>query len=269
MTRDQTPGQKGEQLERIQDQFTRTADIYARMRQATDERSLDALVALCDPPQGTRALDVACGPGFLTLALARRCAQATGFDATDAFIELARAEAMERGQSNLRYRQGDALALPFDDGAFGLVTCRAAFHHFPSPEKILAEMCRVSAVGGRILVADLLGNENGEQAALHDRIERLCDPTHERALPATRFHTLFEESGLAIVHDIRSTIGYELTEWIDHGAPPEGDRREIVALMEASIQGDRAGLDVRREDGRLHFRHCTAAFVLEHAISPE
>ena len=252
-----------ETIERIQAQFTRTADVYARMRQTTDQRALDGLVAICEPPASARALDVACGPGFLTMALAKRCARATGFDATDAFLDLARGEAKERGLQNLDFQQGDAERLPFADASFDLVTCRAAFHHFPRPERVLAEMARVAAPGARILVADMLGSEQPAQAELHDRIEILCDPTHARALPPTAFQRLFQEAGLTLAREIRSSLDYDLDEWIAHGAPPDDARRQIVALMESSVADDGAGLKVRREEGRLRFSHQTAAFVLE------
>lgn len=252
-----------EQLERIKQQFTRTADVYTRMKQTNDERVHDALVAVCDPSPNARALDVACGPGFLTLALARRCAEATGFDATDAFLEHARREAKERGQQNVRFQQGNAEALPFDDDAFELVTCRAAFHHFSRPARVLSEMARVIAGGGRVLVADLLGSEDPERAELHDRIERLCDPTHERALPKDEFHALFGAAGLTVVREIQSKLDYDLDEWIAHGAPADAARAEIVSLMESCIEDDAAGLGVRRENGQIRFTHRTAAFILE------
>jgi ubiquinone/menaquinone biosynthesis C-methylase UbiE len=265
MRRDLAEDRPEGHLSRIQDQFTRTADVYARMRQTTDERDLDAIVAIADPKSSARALDVACGPGFLTLALARRCAEATGFDATDAFLDLARKEARDRGQDNIQFQQGNAEALPYDDGAFDLVTCRAAFHHFPEPDRVLAEMTRVAAPGGRVLVADLLGSESDEQAQLHDRVERLCDPTHTRALPASEFSHLFANAGLVSVRDIHSSLDYDLDEWIAHGAPDDESRREIVALMESWVAEDPADLRVRREDGGLRFSHQTALFVLEHA----
>ena len=252
-----------DRLSRIQDQFTRTAAVYARMRQTTDERMLDALVAVCEPAPDARAADIACGPGFLTLALARRCARATGLDATDAFLELARAEAETRGQRNVRFQQGNAESLPFGDDSFELVACRAAFHHFPRPERVLSEMARITAPGGRILVADLLGSEDPAQAELHDRIERLCDPTHARALPKSEFARLFSEAGLTLAREIESSLDYDLEEWIDHGAPAAAVRHQITSLMESSIEGDPAGLRVRRESGRLRFSHRTAAFVLE------
>ena len=252
-------------LDHIRKQFTRTAEVYAQMRQTTDERGLEALVGLSGATPEDRALDVACGPGFLTLALARRCAETTGFDATDAFLGMARAEAEDRGLCNVRFENGDAEHLPFPDASFEVVTCRAAFHHFSRPARVLAEMARVSAPKGRILVADLLGSEDTAQAELHDQIERLCDPTHVRALPVSEFSGLFADAALTTLHDIRSTVDYELNEWIAHGAPEEEARREILFLMESCLAEDRAGLRVRKEDGCLRFTHQVAAFVLERA----
>ncbi len=252
-------------LDRIRAQFTRTADVYSRMRQTRDERGLDALVALSGAGSADRVLDVACGPGFLTMAFAKSCAQVTGFDATDAFIELARAEARDRGLDNLHFEHGDAQRLPFAEASFDVVSCRAAFHHFPHPDRVLAEMIRVLAPGGRVLVADLLGSEDVQRAEVHDRIEQLCDPTHVRALPASEFARLFAEADLTTVRELPSTLDYELDEWIAHGAPEEAGRKEIVSLMESCLENDRAGLNVRREDGQLSFSHRVALFVLERA----
>ena len=251
----------------IQAQFTRTAEVYARMRQTSDERGHAALVALLDPPPGARGLDVACGPGFLTLALARRCGEVVGFDATDAFLALARAEAARLGLAHVRFEQGDAEALPFADASFDRVTCRAAFHHFPRPERVLAEMARVTAPSGRLLVADLLGSEDPAQARLHDAVERLTDPTHARALPKSELLRCIAGAGLRPVHVFESKLDYDLEEWIAHGAPPERARQEIVARMESWLDGDPAGLAVRREGGKLRFTHRTAAFLLEHATA--
>jgi ubiquinone/menaquinone biosynthesis C-methylase UbiE len=254
-----------EHLTRIREQFTRTAEAYARLMQTTQSRGLDGLVALTGAGANDRVLDVACGPGFLSMAFAKRCAEVVGFDATDAFLELARAEAARRGLDNLRFQHGDAEQLPFADGSFQVVSCRAAFHHFARPERVLSELVRVLAPGGRIVIADILGNEDRAKAELHDRIERLCDPTHVTALPASAFERMFAAAGLRVVTAPRSTLDYEVHEWMSHGAPSEAARREIVSLLESSLEGDRAGLRVRREDGRLRFSHHGAAFVLERA----
>ena len=167
-------------LDRIRAQFGKQADVYARMRQTTDERSLNALVALSGADADARVLDVACGPGFLTMAFAARCRHAVGVDATEPFLAMARAEAEHRGLRNIEFRTGNAEQLPFGAGAFDVVSCRAAFHHFARPERVLAEMARVVAPHGRLLVADMLSSEDPAKAEYHNRMERLCDPQPRR-----------------------------------------------------------------------------------------
>jgi len=251
----------GSHVERIRAQFTRQAETYAEMQQH-DEAGLRLLVALAGAGANDRALDVACGPGFLTLAFAKACAAARGIDATPAFVERARRVAAERGVANVSFAQGDVNALPEQDASYDVVACRAAFHHFPDPARVLAEMARVAKAGGTLLVADLLGSEDPAQATLHDHIERLCDPTHTRALPLSEFEQVFREQGLELVRKPGSELHYDVEEWIAHGGPDAATAAEIRALLEGSIDGDRAGLAVYRRDGRLRFRHRTAAFTL-------
>lgn len=249
-------------VDRIRAQFTRQADVYARMRQTTDQKGLDGLVKLSGAAPGQRVLDVACGPGFLTMTFAARTAHATGFDATDAFLALARAEAERRGLANIEFRSGDAESLPFADASFDVVSCRAAYHHFPRPERILAEMRRVARPGASLLIADMLGAEDPVQAAYHDRMEQLCDPTHVRALPETEFRRLFAATGLEVRFAGRSPLDIQVDEWIAHGGPSAEVERELYALVEASLDTDLSGLGVRRENGRLVFSHQGGAFLL-------
>lgn len=252
-----------ERLDRIRTQFDRQGEVYARMRQTTDARALAGLVKLSGAGPEDGVLDVACGPGFLTMAFAERAREAVGLDATPTFLRLAREEAARRGLGNVRFEEGDAEALPFPDASFDAVACRAAFHHFPRPERVLAEMKRVARPGGRLLVADLLGSEDPGKAALHDRIERLCDPSHARALPLSELTRLFAEAELETLAAPQGELGYEVEEWIAHGGPDEATAAEIRRLLEGCLEEDRADLGVHRDaEGRLRFRHHTAAFLL-------
>jgi ubiquinone/menaquinone biosynthesis C-methylase UbiE len=249
-------------VERIRAQFTRQAEVYARMRQTTDQRGLDGLVRLSGAGPADHVLDVACGPGFLTMTFAAHAARAIGCDATEAFLALARVEAARRRLGNVVFTGGDVAALPFADASFDVVACRAAFHHFPQPGRVLAEMRRVVRPGGRLVVADMLGAEDAARAAYHDRMERLCDPTHVRALPESELRRLFGDAALELHHARRSEADITVDEWIAHGGPSSEAAREARALMEASLDADRCGLRVRQEDGRVVFSHQVGAFVL-------
>ena len=182
------------QNEQVLDQFTRQAESYAKLtgtgRGATASPFLDAI----HPLATDRVLDVACGVGRLTLMIARLTRRVTGIDLTAAMIDQARSLQSQQGITNVDWRVGDILPLPFPDGAFSLVVSQSAFHHLAEPAAVLAEMVRVCAHDGRIAINDL-SPEPGKSAAF-DSVEKLRDPSHVRALAPEELRALGAEVGL-------------------------------------------------------------------------
>jgi ubiquinone/menaquinone biosynthesis C-methylase UbiE len=255
------------QLAKIQEQFRRQAAAYERLASVTDAEGLGRLVGLSQVSADERVLDVACGPAFLTMTFAGRCREAVGVDGTDVFIEHARVEARRRGLANVRFVLGDVERLPLADGAFDVASCRAAFHHFPRPESVLGEIIRVTRPRARFVIADLVSSEDPAKAAVHNEIERLCDPTHVRALTESELEALFTSYGLRVLFKGHATIDSSVAEWMSHGGPPPERAREIEERMRQAIDGDAAGLNVRFERGELFFSHTGAAFLVAKTAS--
>jgi ubiquinone/menaquinone biosynthesis C-methylase UbiE len=106
-------------------------------------------------PQGGDVLEVAPGPGYLAIEMAKGAThRVTGLDISRTMVELARNNAAEAGVE-ADFRRGDASAMPFADNSFDLVTCSAAFKNFTQPHKALEEMYRVLRPGGTALIVDL------------------------------------------------------------------------------------------------------------------
>jgi ubiquinone/menaquinone biosynthesis C-methylase UbiE len=103
---------------------------------------------------GSTILEVAPGPGFLAVELARRGFAVTGLDISKTFVELAGKNA-ERAGVHVRLERGNASQMPFADGSFDFLVCRAAFKNFADPTGALTEMRRVLKPGGRGLIIDL------------------------------------------------------------------------------------------------------------------
>lgn len=101
------------------------------------------------------ALDVGTGKGLLSLALAERGLSVVSVDVSPEDQEVAAALAFEAGLSaRIRFLLADASALPFPDGAFSCVAMMDVLHHLADAEPVLAEMARVVAPAGRVVVAD-------------------------------------------------------------------------------------------------------------------
>ena len=102
---------------------------------------------------GARLLDVACGAGQLSLIAARAGALVTGCDIATNWLEKARHRAHAEGL-NIAFEEGDAEALPFQDGEFDAVVSLIGAMFAPRPDLVAAELTRVCRPGGIIAMAN-------------------------------------------------------------------------------------------------------------------
>jgi ubiquinone/menaquinone biosynthesis C-methylase UbiE len=113
---------------------------------------------------GARVLEVAPGPGFLAIELAKRGCNVTGLDISRAFVAIG-AENAARAGVTVDFRRGDAAALPFEDDSFDFIVCRAAFKNFSDPAGALAEMHRTLRGNGKALIVDMRRDASDEAIA--------------------------------------------------------------------------------------------------------
>jgi demethylmenaquinone methyltransferase / 2-methoxy-6-polyprenyl-1,4-benzoquinol methylase len=146
----------------VRSMFDRIAGVYDVMNTAMTaglhhgwrERAADR--AELEP--GESALDVCCGTGDLALALADRVGpygRVIGSDFSEAMLDLAREKASERGVSQVRFEWADALALPYDDESFDVVTVGFGVRNLAELELGILEMARVLKPGGRMVILEI------------------------------------------------------------------------------------------------------------------
>ncbi len=127
-------------------------------------------------PDGARLLEVGCGPGRLSILLARRYGlDVTGLDLDPAMIERARANADRSGNGGDRrpsFLVGDVSSLAFPDGSFDVLVTTLSMHHWADPTAGLTEIGRVLSPNGRALVWDLRGGPVPLHGRLPDPVER-------------------------------------------------------------------------------------------------
>ncbi len=104
---------------------------------------------------GARVLEIAPGPGYLAIELARLTGcRMIGLDISKTFVEIA-SENAEKAGVNVCFDQGDAAELPYPSDVIDFIVCRAAFKNFSRPLAALDEMYRVLKPGGSALIIDL------------------------------------------------------------------------------------------------------------------
>ncbi|MGA8939300.1 MAG: class I SAM-dependent methyltransferase [Acidobacteriaceae bacterium] len=116
-------------------------------------RALAARIAAIVPAAGN-VLEIAPGPGFLSIELARRGLNVRAVDISKTFVEIVQRNAAAEG-ATVDIQLGNASALPLPDASVDFVVCRAAFKNFTEPVKAMAEMRRVLRPTGTALLIDM------------------------------------------------------------------------------------------------------------------
>ena len=142
--------------------------------------------------QGSAVLEVAPGPGYFCIELAKLGSYAiTGMDLSRTFVKMA-AEKAEQAGVRVEFKEGSASNMPFPKNSFDFLLCRAAFKNFADPVGALQEMCRVLRPGGRALLIDL------SRDARPDDVSRAVDKmgltTVNRLLTKMAFRTMLIRS---------------------------------------------------------------------------
>jgi SAM-dependent methyltransferase len=242
----------------IRDQFTRQATPFSTAAPIADEAALRLIVEAAEAGPEDSVLDVACGGGIVVCGFAPHVKHATGIDMTPAMLERARALAAQKGLSNVSWQEGDVTLLLWPDGAFTVVVTRFAVHHFPDPAEVLAEMVRVCAPGGRIVVVDSCPSEDKEKAAAFNRLELLRDPSHARALPLSEMKSVFAVAGLGDPAVSFTELRDVVSNLLARSYPAPGDDKKIISMFRQSASDDSLGIPVRLDGETIHYAYPVA-----------
>ena len=220
------------------DRFAKTADLIAARQDERAAELADRVKRFVLPHGDERALDVGTGAGALALALAPLVREVVGIDRVPELLALARERAAEL--PSVSFVEGDATALPFEDFSFDLTGTVRTLHHVPHPEIVIAEMVRVTRLGGRLLVVDQLAPVDPLEALELDRFERARDPSHTRLLPEIDLRQLFEANRLVLIRERRDVDRRDLESYLDL-AGCEAEDRELARAL-----APQAGRPIRR-----------------------
>jgi ubiquinone/menaquinone biosynthesis C-methylase UbiE len=240
---------------RVRDEFTRQAETFSASVAITDEALTERFVtALGDAISGS-VLDVACGPGILSAAIAKSAREVLAFDLTPEMLKKAAPRGAEAGANNVTFREGNASKLLFADAVFDAVVTRLSVHHFDQPDRVMSEIFRVLRRGGRFVIADVISSEVPAESELQNAIETIRDPSHVRMLPGSELTSLVEGAGFVIEQLSTWDKPREFEEWM--GIVNEPKRvLPLRAVLRALVRaGASAGMGLSVDGSEIRFFH--------------
>ena len=234
-------------------------EMMASLLRHTAEASAPHLLPHLRP--GLRVLDFGCGPGTITVGLARAVAPGAvhGVDMEASQVELARTVAAYHQRDNAEFHVGDVADLPFEDGYFDVAHGHNVLMHIPDVPTVLSEVKRVLKPGGLIscremiceasftypdfgvikqawqMFEDLIATDDGHPQIGRELKGRLAEAGFVNARISTSFDTYSTPEDVAFIHGFASQwfLSPDVTETaIHYGAGTEDLAESIRAAYD-------------------------------------
>jgi SAM-dependent methyltransferase len=210
------------------DRWSRTAARLAELEERRREELTEHVRRFVQPAGNERVLDAGTGTGALAFALSPYVREVVAVDRSPELLAEARARADRF--PNVTFVEGDATGLDLESGTFDLAGCARTLHHVHRPELVIAELARLTRLGGRVLVIDQIAPIDPLLAVEVDRFERARDSTHERLLSDMDVRMLLEANGLIVSRTEFAEEHRDLDHYLDL-AGCEGDARTRAAAL--------------------------------------
>jgi ubiquinone/menaquinone biosynthesis C-methylase UbiE len=217
----------------VKERFGRTADRVAAHSANQVETVREEISRLLVLHRDERVIDVGTGAGTLALAIAPLVREVVGVDAVPQLLDAARASAPE----NVTFVEADATSLPFESFSFDIGLTRRTLHHVARPEVLVAELTRVTKLGGQIVVEDQIAPVDPLAAFELDRFERARDRSHTRLLPDTDLRQLFEANNLVLETQRYRSERRSLDSYLELAGCEGEERDRAAALSPGGRQG--------------------------------
>ena len=208
-------------------QFGSTAAAYATSSVHAQGADLQALRAYAAEMVQPRVLDLGCGAGHASFAVAPCALAVTAYDLSVQMLDVVRHGATERGLANIATAHGMAERLPFADASFELVVTRFSAHHWMDVGAALAEVRRVLTPGGRAVLIDIVAPETPLHDTTLQAVELLRDASHVRDYRVTEWLAMLERAGFEAACRSAWKLEMRFDEWVARMRTPA---ERIVAI---------------------------------------
>ncbi|ACC71356.1 class I SAM-dependent methyltransferase [Paraburkholderia phymatum] len=230
--------------DQVADAFGSTAAAYLTSQVHATGADLQTLAASVAATPGAAVLDLGCGAGHASFAVAPHAASVVAYDIAPQMLATVAGAAVERGLSNIRTQHGAAEKLPFADASFDWGISRMSAHHWHDVPRALVEVRRVLKPGGRVLFIDIAGSDHPLLDTHLQAVELLRDGSHIRDYRGDEWVSFFVAAGFEAVVRERWRLGIEFGSWVERMKTPETRVAAIRSLWACAPDEVREYFDV-------------------------
>lgn len=229
-------------------QFGSTARAYLESVVHATGEDLELLAQEIAPVPNAAVLDLGCGAGHASFAVAPQAASVVAYDLTAQMLAVVEREATARKLRNITTVQGMAEKLPFPDARFEIVITRTSAHHWNDVPAALREARRVLKPAGRMLMIDTAGGDTPLLDTHLQAVEILRDLSHIRDYTAREWLAFFRDTGFtSATLQKQWPLPIEFSSWIERMRTPPERVAAIHSIWNAAPDEVRHYFDIKSD----------------------
>lgn len=221
---------------KVAKQFGAVAEAYLSSSVHSQGKDLEAIADRLRNRPGATVLDLGCGAGHLSFAMAAAVRSVVAYDLSAKMLDMVAAEAKRRNLHNVSTQRGNSEKLPFETASFDWVCSRYSAHHWTEIRKALSEARRVLKPGGGLILVDVCAPANPLLDTHLQTLELLRDVSHVRDYTIAEWHSMLVEAGFRIEEQRTWKLPLDFKAWVERMMTPTIYVEAIRSLLQGAPQ---------------------------------